>query len=219
VNVMLYVYHGSDEKVSRGKLHRAMDSLQKRVPYAHILRVTEEDEDAVSIKDILESQGLFHAKHIILLDRALSNKSIREDVFKHLKEIQESPHVFFIYEGKLLSLYEKKLSQYAEKIEKSEKDEKGAKIENAFALANAFGSRKRPETWVEYRKALLKGSAPEALHGMLFWKVKDMLIKGRCGNREDEYKKILGVLAEMPHKTRRDGVELEYALEKFILSL
>lgn len=214
---MLYVYYGTDEKASRAKLRRAMEALQKRVPYAHILRVTDESE--ISMKDILESQGLFHPKQVIFFDGALSNKAIRDDVFKYIKEIKKSEHIFFVHEEKLLAAHEKKLKQYAEKLEKSDQKEVGSKKENAFALANALGGGKRSEVWVEYRKALLKGAVPEALHGMLFWKVKDMLLKGRCGERESEYKKMLGVLAEMPHKTRRDGVELEYALEEFILNL
>ena len=216
---MLYVYYGTDEKTSRNKLRRAMDALQRRAPYAHILRVTDQDEEAVSMKAILSSQGLFHARQVVLLDGTFSNKGIREDIFKHIREIKESDHVFFLYEKKLLAAHEKKLAQHADNIEKSEHREAIGKKENPFALANAFGRGKRSEVWIEYRKALAKGAAPEALHGMLFWKVKDMLLKGKCGDKEDEYKEMLGVLAEMPHKTRRDGIELEYALERFILSL
>jgi len=216
---MFYVYHGLDEKASRGKLRRAMDALQKRVPYAHILRITDEDEEEISLKDILESKGLFHPRRVVLFDKVLSNKVIREDIFKHLKEMKESEHIFFIYEEKISAAHEKKLSQYAEKIEKSDRKETEKKKENVFALANALGSGKRSDVWIEYRKALLSGAAPEALHGMIFWKVKDMLVKGISGSREDEYREMLSMLAEMPHKTRRDGVELEYALERFILSL
>jgi hypothetical protein len=222
---MLYVYYGSDKKTSRAKLQGTMQSLSKRAPHAHVLRVTDEDEETVSVEDILSSQGLFHPKQLVLFDGVMSNKSIREDIFKNIKEIQKSEHVFFIYDVKFLGAHEKKLKTHAAKMEKFDKREDRAEREikderqDNFSLANAFGSKNRSSTWLEYRKALYRGVAPEALHGMLFWKVKDTIIKGRCGENESEFKKMVGELAEMTHQTRRDGVELEYALERFILSI
>lgn len=216
---MLYVYYGNDEKTSRAKLQSVMQSLGKRAPYAHMLRVTDEDEETVSVEEILSSQGLFHPKQVVLFDGVMANKSIREDIFKNIKEIQKSEHVFFIYDVKFLAAHEKKLKTYAEKMEKFDKKDEKIKKEDNFALANAFGSKKRSSTWLEYRKALQRGAAPEALHGMLFWKVKDTIIKGRHSGDGSELRKMAGELAEMTHKTRRDGVELEYALERFILSM
>jgi hypothetical protein len=216
---MLYVYYGNDEKASRAKLQSTMQSLGKRAPHAHVLRVTDEDEETVSVEEILTSQGLFHPKQVVLFDSVMSNKSIREDIFKNIKEIQKSEHVFFIYDSKFLAAHEKKLKTYAERMERFDNREEKIKKEDYFALANAFGSKNRSKIWIEYRKALLGGTAPEALHGMLFWKVKDTIVRGRCGENESEYKKMAGELAEMTHQTRRDGVELEYALERFILSI
>ena len=57
----------------------------------------------------------------------------------------------------------------------------------------------------------------EAIHGILFWAAKDMLLKSRTDAEKARAKRFIAELAELPHESRRRGIELEYALELFVL--
>ena len=43
-------------------------------------------------------------------------------------------------------------------------------------------------------------------------------MKASDAKSKERAKKLIALLAELPHETRRRGVELEYALERFVLS-
>ena len=65
-----------------------------------------------------------------------------------------------------------------------------------------------------YRKAIDKGEAPEALHGMLFWKVKSIIL---AGDKNKELLILLDKLITVYHEARRGNGELETGVERFIL--
>ena len=48
---------------------------------------------------------------------------------------------------------------------------------NNFLIANAFANKDKLNTWIYFRQAVDKGVAMEELIGILFWKIKDMLLK------------------------------------------
>ena len=96
---------------------------------------------------------------------------------------------------------------------------KKEKDNSVFALANALRRADKKALWVGYQRELAKGGAPEAILGVLFWAAKDMFIKSKEGTREsNRAKKLVAELAELPHEARRNGFDLEYALERFVLS-
>ena len=76
----------------------------------------------------------------------------------------------------------------------------------------------KKKLWVGYQQELSLGNATEAIHGTLFWGVKQALLNARDAQNVQRSKRLLAELAELPHESRRHGEELEYALERFILS-
>jgi hypothetical protein len=56
------------------------------------------------------------------------------------------------------------------------------------------------------------------LHGTLFWAAKQMVLKPRGASDSLRGKKLVAELAALPHEARRSGEDLEYALERFVLS-
>jgi hypothetical protein len=87
-------------------------------------------------------------------------------------------------------------------------------------MANALRKSDKKALWVGYMRELEKGSAPEMVHGVLFWAAKDMLLKaGRDVATHNYATKLVAHLAELPHEARRRGEDLEYALERFLLSV
>lgn len=204
---------------SREKAHALADSLLQKKPDASLFKMNSENFDIPKLQEYMGSQGLFSSKYIVFLDRLCENKEIKDDFLDKLKEIKESENIFIILEGKIDKATSTKIEKRAEKTVKfdlSEKTEK--KDNNVFALANAFGRRNMKEVWMLYRKAIDEGVAPEALHGMIFWKVKSMVLAGGTSEWDmEELKKIMDELITIYHEARRGRYELETAVEAFIL--
>ena len=89
-----------------------------------------------------------------------------------------------------------------------------------FSLANALGKRDKKGLWVLYQKAKLNNIADEQIHGILFWKVKSMILSaGRGAYSQDELKKLSNSLVNLYHDTRRGVHEMDSAMERFILGI
>lgn len=218
---MIYFYHGTDTDKARKKAHDLIDSLLKKKPDASFFKLDSETFSTSQVNEYVESQGLFASKYIVFFDRLCEKKEIKEEFVGLLKEISESENIFIILEGKLDKATLTKIEKKAEKTLTFELEEKEAKpTYNAFALADAFAKRNKKEVWVLYRNAIDKGEAPEALHGMIFWKVKTMILSGfSSGWKEDELKKVMDELVVLYHDARRGKHELETGLEAFILNI
>lgn len=218
---MLYFIHGTDIDKARAKAHDLVVSLQKKKPDASFFKMDAENFDATRLQEYAGSQGLFEHKYIVLLDRLSADKNIKEDLIEKMKEISESENIFIILEGKLDKATISKIEKKSEKTQEFILAEKTAKEPyNAFALAEALGKRDKKNLWILYRKAIDKGDAVEALHGMLFWKVKSMILNSIFGEySKEELHGLLDKLVTVYHDSRRGKHELETGLERLLLGL
>lgn len=218
---MLYVFYGTDENRARAKLRTTLAALEKKAPEAHVLRVTDEDVAGLNMEALLAAQGLFYAKRVVAFDKVLGQKGARAHVAPYFKEMAASPHIFLVLEVIVDAELEKQFKKYATKIELCGGAKKEKKGEGAdWSITNALEKKDSRALWVALQKAIIQNTAPEQIHGQLFWKVKQMLLLGRRGLfSEVDLKKTIVDLVELPHEARRLGVPLEYALEKLALSL
>lgn len=134
------------------------------------------------------------------------------------KELAESPHLFVFEEEKLLKRKSDALAKAGAKIEALEKAKKEEAF-NVFALANVFAMRDRKKFWLSLVKAFRAEVAPEAVAGMLHWKVRDMLAKGGGKYSQAELKEISRELVTLYHESHRGAGPLELLLERFALKL
>lgn len=217
---MIYFLHGSDIDKGRSKAHELIASLQKKKPDASFFKMSADDFDEAVLQGYTGGQGLFESKYIIFLDRLCEDKKIKEDFLEHIKEIAESSNIFIILEGKIDKATSGKIEKKAEKTQEFLLPEKKKEEYNAFALADAVGKRDRKTAWMLYRKAIDKGEAPEALHGMMFWKIKTMLTAGFPGaySKEELYA-VADRLVTVYHDSRRGVHELETGVETLLLTL
>ncbi len=212
---MIYFYHGTDIEKVKTKALELVNSLRKKKPDAFFLKIDEENFDASRLEEYTSNQGLFVSKGILLLDRLCAKKENKEGFIENLKAISESENIFIVMEGKLDKATITKIEKKAEKTMMFDLVEKSLKSEyNAFALADAFGRGNKKEAWVLYRKAIDKGEAVEAIHGMIFWKVKTMILNGIS---EKDLYPTLEKLIDIYHESRRGKYELETKLEEIIL--
>lgn len=234
---MLYAYLGTDTKRTNDTLLRAVASMSARVPNANVQYVTSETE-FLDIASLLSASGLFYPSQIVVLDGVCERKESKAELFSFLPEMAASSHLFFVREESLTSPEIKKLEKAATKLVRYDAGEvKEAKF-NIFSLSDALLTHDKKQLWVRLALALRAGEEPEALHGVLFSAAKSMVLaegtqtpeetglhpfvfkKARAAGRKysvEEMQTLVKELAVLPHEARRNGFDLEYALELFAL--
>jgi len=238
---MIYFLYGHDRQKAREKANALKDSLLKKKPNASFYRIESDNWNEAELDNLIEGQGLFEAKYIVLFDYTFENEEAKERILLKLDEIAASEHVFIFLEEKLDKESLKALEKKAEKTQEFEAKEEKAKPEfNIFGLSDALGRRDKKNLWILYLQALKNGSAPEEIHGTLFWQIKSMNLatqattaaesglkpfvfskaKGFAKNySKEELKNLSSKLVEIYHEAHRGSYELQSALEQLILSL
>ncbi|MBY0472980.1 hypothetical protein K2Q00_01670 [Patescibacteria group bacterium] len=180
-----------------------------------------EDISIEEIANIASTPALFGGSQTYRLTGALAGE--RGDEFLDLVDgLVESPHTFIFEEEKLLKRPTDILKKAGATLEIHEHPPAGGKKEesfNMFALATVFGTRDRKKLWLMLAKASRAGAAPEAVAGMMHWKVRDMLAKGSSAYTKEELRKISRTLVALYHDSHRGAGDLELLLERFALRL
>ncbi|TSC87019.1 MAG: hypothetical protein G01um10148_124 [Parcubacteria group bacterium Gr01-1014_8] len=213
---MLYVYTGTDREKAKSAMQKEVERVAKKEK-ASIVRIS----DAHTIADLraaLQGGGMFGGKRVVVLEGVLANEDMNPILSDAFPLLSESADPFFIFEERLDVATRKRVEKYAKE---SERFDAGKKWEDrsVFLLGNALKREDKKALWVGYLREVEKGSAPEMLHGILFWAAKSMLLAARERSAEQTRAALLvGRLAELPHESRRKGMDMELALEHFVLS-
>lgn len=206
---MLYFYSGNDTEKARDAMSAAIEKAAKG---ATVVRITDAHSRA-DLEAALQGGGMFGGERVIVFSNVYENDELRTVLEERLSFLSKSKEPIFMIEGALDAATRKSIEKYATEYERFDA-KKVAEPTTIFALANALQVGKKKELWVGYQRELQSGKAPEAIHGVLFWAAKQYLLK----QGSDRAKLLVAELAELPHEARRRGVELEYALEQFVLS-
>jgi hypothetical protein len=212
---MLFVFTGTDREKARGEMNKAIAKHGKK---KSIVRVT----DANTVADLnaaLQGGGMFDTgARVTVFESTLANPEMREIVLTALPKMRESDEHFFIFEEKPDAATRKQIEKYAEESKKFDAVKTAERDGGIFTLASALRKGDKKALWIGYQRELGK-SAPEAIHGVLFWGAKQMALSARGESEKKRAYKIVADLAELPHASRRRGEELEYALERFVLTI
>lgn len=212
---MLYVFTGEREK-SQDALEAAVKEVLQKGVRAIRLSDSSAPED---VHAVLGARGMFDAGvRTIVLDGVFANAELRALVQELLPAIAKADDHVFILEEKPDAALRKLLEKHAESVKKFEPSAKEKKEDNFFALSNALQKGDKKNLWLLLQRELALGKAPEAVHGTLFWAAKQLVLKPRAASDGSRGKKLVALLAELPHLARRQGEDLEYALERFALS-
>lgn len=132
--------------------------------------------------------------------------------------LKDSKTIFVIKEDKTPASEQKKYKKYGEvKIFEDKKIPSNDKF-NVFSITDAFANKDKINTWILYNKAIESGVEPEAISGVLFWKIKMMILNGSRSFNLDELKNLSSSIVSLYHKAHTGEIDFYIGLEQFILN-
>jgi hypothetical protein len=206
---MIYILAGNDTKKKNAYIKKlSKGNLPVFIP--------KESESRETLIDYAGSVSLFGESPIIVLENIIKEEGIDLSA-EDLSLLKESQASFVLKEEKLLVGDVKKYKKYAVIEDFSSPNSKQMPKMNVFNIAEAFARKDKIGTWTLYRDAISKGIAPEEISGIIFWKVKTLLLNGTKVFRVAELKKMSSELVSIYHKAHRGECDFVIGLEQFIL--
>ena len=215
---MLYLFTGTNEQKIRAKAFAWVEATRKKEPSVSYIRIAPEQIDARALEEITLSQGLFFSKILALLDDPFGKVDTTEQILKAIEALAQSSNPIALLAPHLSSTTENKITPHITKVFREDSVKKESRGFNA-SLVNALGSKNGKALWKELTKSKREGDAPEALHGLLHWKARDMMIKGSRVWKPEEARGLSVELIELLSDSRKGELSLFENLERFALSL
>ena len=215
---MIYLFCGDDTKKKFSAYEGFVNSLPKNT---EIFSVSRNNFDKVQIESLYSGSSLFSVESTVIFSNILEYEENRNFILDKLKLIAESHNNFIFLEGKLnksvLDLF-KKIETKKIKINLFElAKERKEKFDN-FLIANAFANKDKLNTWIYFRQSVDAGASLEEINGVLFWKIKDMILKRNFSKfKIEQLKALVGKLSYLLPEARKKGLDAESAFEQFIL--
>lgn len=210
---MIYLFYGTDTEKTRGKVLAWIEASRAKAPDAPYFRLGADTLSEASLEEVAGSRGLFFSKSLVFIDNPFSRKSTGELVLEHLDKLAASENPVAILLSDTHPAHVKKFEAKATKVFAHDAPKRAERGFNS-PLVNALGNGDGPALWKEVVRALRQGDAPEAVHGLLHWKARDLLQKGRPEGRHLSMA-LIGLLA----RSREEARDLGSELERFALSL
>jgi len=207
---MIYIISGNDNKKKNTYLKKICGN---EIPvFLNKLNISKE-----TFFNYAKSVSLFGELPIVVAEHALKEGSV-DFSSKELIILKESKTIFIFLEEKLLIGEIKKYEKYAIIENFSVQTSKQIPKINVFNITDNFARKDKIGTWIVYREAVSMGIQPEEISGVIFWKIKTMLLSGNKLFSKDELKQRSSELVSLYHKAHHGELDFVIGLEQFILS-
>ncbi len=212
---MIYLFAGDDTAKKKKAYNNFLETLKGGV---EVLEINHNSFDRMQVESLYSGGGLFSSKFVVVFNNILDREENRDFVLEKLPLMGESESIFIFLETKLNKTVVDEFKKARTEINIFElPKEKKEKYDN-FLVANAFAERNKLNTWVFYRQAVDLGVGLEELVGVLFWKIKDMILRNNFSKfSKEELQNYAATLACILPEARSEGRDAEAALEKFLL--
>ncbi|MDQ3244871.1 MAG: hypothetical protein M3P22_00785 [bacterium] len=214
---MIYLFFGDDSKKKILAHEELTNSLLKDNEF---FIFSKKDFDKIQIENLYSSNNLFFTKYTVVFLDISENTEMMDFLLYNLPQMAQSTNNFIFLEGKLNKNTVDMFKKVRTEINVFELPKEKKEKYNSFLLANAIGDKNKFNLWLSFRQARDAGVAMEELIGILFWKVKDMILKKNFTKWKNEELQIL--VNKIPYilpEARRDGKDDEACFEQFILEI
>ncbi len=214
---MIYLFAGDDTKNKISNYEKFIDSIPAGTETFFISR---NDFDPMQIESFYSGAGLFFTQSAIIFENIFEREETRDFVLEKLELMDQSGNSFIFLESKLNKLILDAFRKVRAELNIFElPKEKKEKFDN-FLVANAFGRKDKLNLWIYFRQAMDKGVGMEEIIGVLFWKIKDMILRKNFGQfSETQLKNSASKLAYLLPEARKKGRDAESAFEQFLLEV
>jgi hypothetical protein len=215
---MLYLFAGDDSKNKLKAYEKFVGSVPKGVETFFVSR---NDFRKAELERFYSGAGLFSQKSAVFYEDVFEREEVRDFILERLDKMVDSENTFVFLDGKL----NKSVVDAFKKAGAKENQcnifelpkEKKEKFNN-FLLANAFGDKDKLHLWIYFRQAVDAGVVMEELIGVLFWKVKDMILKKNLGKwKVAELQSFASKISYILPESRKKGLDAESVFERFLL--
>lgn len=225
---MIYLFHGSNVEVVRAKAFAWVAAARTKEPKLMYTRLSTGELAESTLMEVAGSGGLFVKRLLILIDNPFAKTNGTKEkttdaadtvLEKYLDMLADSDNAIVILAPELAAARTKKLLEKTTKEYRFDHTQPQRTRGFNGALVNALSARDSGKLWLEIVRALRCGDAPEMLHGLLHWKARDLMAKGSRVWSAQEARALSLSLITLLGDTRRTGVPLASALERFALSV
>lgn len=214
---MLYLFSGDDTKNKLASYEKFIKSIPANTETFFVNR---NNFDRVQIESLYSGASLFSALCTIVFNNIFEYEEMGVFVLDKLKIMGESNNYFVFLDGKLnkpiIDAFKKTRAEL--NIFELSKEKK-EKFDN-FLVANAFANKNKLNTWIYFREAMDIGVSMEEINGVLFWKIKDMILRKNFSKfTEEQLNNFISRLSYLLPEARKKGIDAEAAFEKFLLEI
>lgn len=215
---MIFLFAGDDTKNKNLAYEKFIKSIPKSTA---VFPVSRNDFNPLQIESFYSGASLFSSLSAILFHNIFEHEETRDFLLEKLELMGESANSFIFLESKLnkpiLDAFKKielkKLQLNIFELPKAKKE----KFDN-FLVANAFEKKDKLNMWIYFRQAIDKGVGMEEIIGVLFWKIKDMILKKNFSKfTKAKLKESATRLSYLLPEARKEGRDAESAFEQFLL--
>ena len=101
--IMIYLFHGEDTYRSLKKLNELLDYFKKNKNAGlSLFNIDEENFDSGYFETLIKSCHLFGDKNMVILKRALRDKTASDFIMENIKKCGESNNIFIFHEDVLV---------------------------------------------------------------------------------------------------------------------
>lgn len=229
---MLAVFYGNDTHAVR-EAARSYTQAHAALP----LSIDSGTYQPGAVMEAAEGASLFGGTSVVIVDTPSQHDDLAREVEENLDALAASAHRFVVIEGPLAADAKKRYAAHAETV--AEHKRPAAERFNVFALGDALAARDKKKLWTLLNDAYRAGLSGEEIAGTLWWQLKTLRLAdvtsdaAAAGMKDFPYNKAkralrgfkdgeLAALSESLlsayHDARQGGLDLDLALERWVLS-
>lgn len=207
---MIYIVSGND---SKNKNIFLKGLYNNNLPI--LLSKTEINKS--SLFEQASSVSLFGEIPIVLIENGIKeiNNILKE---KDIDILNKSKTVFILLEERVLVSDLKRYKKDCLIKDFNIDNKKQISQSNIFNIADSFSQRDKINTWILFRNAISTNISPEEISGIIFWKIKTMILNGNKNFSINELKNMSSKIVSIYHNSHKGDVDFTVGLEEFILS-
>lgn len=211
---MIYLFAGTDTSTKI----KALDIFISDLRDTEVYKISRSNFDPMQVESFYSGDDLFAKKSALIFLSLLEREEEREVILENLDKMNESHNFFVFVEGKLNKPIIDSFKKARAELNLFEETKIYKEKFNNFILANALGERNKLKLWTAFRQALSHGAELDALAGLLFWKIKDMLLKRHFTKfTESELHNLASKVSILLPEARARRQDDEAVFEKFLL--